>query len=272
MPQLPLKHRAVLAVSGGDRQSFLQGMLSNDMALVTNNALLYACFLSPQGKFLTDIFLQAKDNDVWLLDVEADYAGALMQQLNMFKLRADVQIAPTDLAVWAGWDSSQHHSTHPRFYNGVSVCSDPRLNALGWRAMLPKDVMPQGEQVSLENYDAHRISLGVPCGARDLKRGLTALLEAGLDKFKAISFTKGCYVGQELTARMHYKALAKKALLPVYYNGPALLRGADVRNAQGHLVGEVASAVDGLALAYIKLDALGDELSVGGIVLSLLPD
>ena len=89
-----------------------------------------------------------------------------------------------------------------------------------------------------------------------------------MDKFNAISFTKGCYVGQELTARMHYKALTKKALLPVRYNGPALPRGADVRNAAGHLVGEVASAVAGLALAYIKLDALGDELSVGDVVVT----
>ena len=261
MPHLQLKDRTVLAVTGPDRQHFLQGMLTNDIGLVKNNALLYACFLSPQGKFLTDVFLQAQSNnwgdDTWLLDVEADYAKTFMQQLNMFKLRANVQIVPTDLAVWVGWpyDCDAPPNTYP----------DPRLAALGWRAIGGNFEA----NTDSESYHTHHIALGVPCGARDLKRGLTALLEAGLDKFNAISFTKGCYVGQELTARMHYKSLAKKALLPVRYDGQILERGAAVRNQMGVAVGEVASAVPGLALAYLKLDALSDVLMVDNIQIEL---
>ncbi|MEI9993659.1 MAG: hypothetical protein WDM91_03605 [Rhizomicrobium sp.] len=260
MPIAHLEDRAVLAVSGADARSFLQGLITNDVERLEPGRGVYAALLTPQGKILFDFFLVEGDAAI-LIDCAATARDALLKRLGLYKLRAKVILEPRDqLAVLAEWegDEAKYAIAYP----------DPRLPALGRRAIVAKaemrkDVLPAAP------YHRHRRVLGVP-EAGDFGSDRMFALDAGLDELNAVDFRKGCYVGQELTARMKHRGTARKRLLPVA--GALGVPGATV-TAGGKDIGEIVASADGTGFALIRLDRLeeaqGAPATVGSNAIEL---
>ncbi len=259
-----LTTRGVIAVSGPDRVAFLQGLVTNDVTLAGPDRAVYAAFLTPQGKFLHDFILVAID-DAILLDCEAERRDDLVRRLKPYRLRAKVgledwsdrygvAVDPTPDAVAAAGLSAQPGLA--KRYDGGLVLVDPRHADLGARWVMPTAALPaEADPAALAAYDADRLALGIPDGSRDLIVERSPLLENNLDALNAIAWDKGCYLGQELTARTHYRALIKKRLVPVAVSGPMPPPGTPV-TSDGRDAGEVRSGADGRALALLRLELL----------------
>lgn len=253
MPIALLPDRAVLEVTGEDRVAFLQGLVSNDVALAGPGRAVWAAFLTPQGKWLADFFVFAEGERL-LLDAERGQAPLLLQRLARFRLRSRVALrdASADLAVVAGWDGAAVPS-------GVAAAApDPRLPEAGWRAVVPVAAAPALAEAGAEDWDLHRLRLGLPDGSRDLEAEGSVLLEAGFDELRGVSWTKGCYMGQELTARTKYRGLVKRRLAPVAVDGPLPARGTPVLSTEGREVGQMRSGRGARGIALLRLEALQD--------------
>ena len=244
--------RAVVEVAGPDRVAFLQGLVSNDVAEAAPDRAVWAALLTPQGKWLADFFILS-DGERLLLDCEAGQADDIAWRLARFRLRSAVTVAPVPLRVHAAWGGA------PEVPQGVIAAPDPRLPDAGWRVLaqtpLPSNATP-------EDWDRHRLALGLPDGSRDLEADRTVLLEAGFDELGGVSWSKGCYMGQELTARTKYRGLVKRRLVPVAVEGPMPLLGTPVLRG-GAEVGTMRSGRDGLGLAVLRLEALDGSLESG---------
>ncbi len=246
-----LEDRAVLCIAGADARSFLQGLLTHDLDSLSPETPLYAGLLSPQGKALFDMLVFAGDEISVLVDVAVDRAPALAKRLSMYRLRKAVTIEPTELAVFAGWDGDAAGHT-----------ADPRLAELGAR-WIGAAGGPQGADA----YDAHRLGIGVP-GSADIGEDQLLWLETGADLLNGVSFTKGCYVGQENTARMHHRDKVRRRLVPVRFAGDP--GDGNVRDAAGRIAGTLRSHRDGLGIAHLRLEAAAGPLTVGGAALTVL--
>jgi tRNA-modifying protein YgfZ len=247
-----LPQRGVIGVTGADRVTFLNGLVSNEVAKAVPGEAVWAALLTPQGKYLADFFIFAA-GEALLLDVLAADIPALLPKLRRFKLRAAVELADrsADYAVYAAWDGAP-----PAAAVGAA---DPRLPAAGYRLLSDTALETNA---SAADYAAHRIALGLPDGPPDLEEEKTLLLEAGFDELGGVAWDKGCYMGQELTARTKYRGLVKRRLVPVALSEPAA-PGTPVL-ADGVDVGDLRSCVDGLGLAMLRVDALGKTLTAGG--------
>ncbi len=245
----------MLEVTGEDRVSFLQGLVSNDVAEARPGQAVWAALLTPQGKWLADFFILS-DGERLLLDCEAAQSAMLAQRLTRFRLRAKVAIAPVPLQVHAAWGAA------PTV--GAIVAPDPRAVDAGWR-VLSEGALPV--TADAEDWDLHRLALGLPDGSRDLEPEKTTLLEAGFDELHGVSWTKGCYMGQELTARTKYRGLLKRRLVPVQVEGPLPAFGTPVMNGTVE-AGNMRSGRAGLGLALLRLDAAeAGSLACGHAVL-----
>ena len=244
-----LAARAVLSVTGADRVSFLNGLVSNDVALAEPGRAVWAALLTAQGKYLADFFVFA-DAGRLLLDCEAAQTAMLVQRLSRYRLRADVAVAPDLLQVYAAWDGDPPAAA-------AIAAPDPRHPGAGYR-LLASGLAANADENA---YDLHRLGLGLPDGTRDLEPEKTILLEAGFDELNGVSWTKGCYMGQELTARTRYRGLVKRRLLPVSGQGPLPPAGTSIF-AAGREVGTMRSSNGAHGLAVLRLDAL----SAGGLV------
>jgi tRNA-modifying protein YgfZ len=282
-----LQSRAVLNVSGPDARSFLQGLVTNDMNRVSRERALYAALLTPQGKFLFDFFI-VEDDGFWL-DCAADRAADLKKRLTMYKLRADVKISDeADLAIAAvagaappGLPAQAEPGQAWPVCGGVAF-ADPRLIELGFRLIAPRiqleaDIAAAGVPVADEAaYDRHRLALGIPEGGVDIEPDKSFLLESNFDELHGVDFRKGCYVGQELTARTKHRGTIRKRLIPVNVSGPLPAPGTPVTAGEVTL-GEVRSGRGGRALALIRLDRYetartsGERLTAGEAGLTLDP-
>lgn len=264
--------RGVVSVAGEAARPFLQGLVSNDVDKVSAERAVYAAMLTPQGRFLHDFFI-AETGGALHLDCEAPRLADLARRLKMYRLRAKVAIedASAGLAVALLFGEAALEALElaaepgrARPFAGGVVYTDPRLAALGARAILPRE----GARAALEaagfaagkaaRYDRLRLSLGVPDGSRDLPVEQALLMENGFEALNGLDWDKGCYVGQELTARMKYRALVKKQLLPVAVDGPLPEPGTPVLR-DGAAVGEMRSGRDGLGLALLKVKAVEGE-------------
>jgi folate-binding protein YgfZ len=247
-----LPARAVLSVSGEDRVGYLQGLVSNDVALAEPGRAVWAALLTPQGKWLADFFIFAQ-GDRLLLDVEAAQAEDLVRRLMRFRLRAKVAVERETLAVFAAWGKGCP------FPQAALQAPDPRLPEAGWR-VLAGDL---ATNATAAEYDAHRLRLGLPDGSRDMEAEKSVLLEAGFDELGGVSWTKGCYMGQELTARTKYRGLIKRRLVPVSAEGALPLPGTPILRG-GVEVGTLRSSSGSIGLALLRIDALGAELDCAG--------
>jgi folate-binding protein YgfZ len=263
------RDRALISLSGEDRQAFLQGLVSNDVAKVTPVRAIYAAFLTAQGKYLHDIFIAA-DGDRLLIECEAARRTDLLRRLSLYKLRSKVALAEENnlsVGLWFGDGALDelHLSAKAgegRAERGRVIFVDPRLAALGARGYLPAPSLPS-ETGSREDYDHLRISLGVPDGSRDLPVEKAILLENGFDELNAIDWDKGCYMGQELTARTRYRGLVRKRLMPVAIEGPAPEFGAALLLGDME-AGEMRSTSGDIGLALVRLEALGQGALTSG--------
>lgn len=258
MMMTPLPHRGILEIQGEDKATFLQGLISNDINQVTPEQAIYATLMSPQGRFLYDFFIMERDGS-YFLDVEAGRLPDLMKKLSLYKLRSKVTLTPRpDLKVFALWGENVAKSFSLKEERGScqsGIYIDPRLKELGARGM---GKVPPFQSVPFQEYEVHRLKLGVPEGGRDLIPEKSILLESGLDELNAISWTKGCYIGQELTTRTKFLGLVRKRLLPVKIEGPAADFGADVF-LKDVKVGTMYTSADGHGLALLRLEHLKGE-------------
>ena len=268
------RDRALIALAGADRTSFLQGIVSNDVEKAREDRAIYAAFLTPQGKYLHDIFIAAQ-GDRLLIDCESSRRPDLLRRLSLYKLRAKVTLAEENglaVGLYFGADALAGlglpaEAGQSRAESGGVVFVDPRLAALGARAILPPEKMP-AESGSPADYDRLRLSLGVPDGSRDLPVEKAILLENGFDELNVIDWDKGCYMGQELTARTRYRGLVRKRLLPVAIEGGAPAPGTALLQNDKEM-GEMRSAAGDLGLALVRLEALDKgPLTAGGATLT----
>ncbi|HEX4172278.1 MAG TPA: folate-binding protein [Acetobacteraceae bacterium] len=251
-----LPRRAVLTVDGEDRIAFLQGLVSNDVAEAAPGRAVWAALLTPQGKWLADFFIFA-DGARLLLDCEQEQVGSVLQRLSRFRLRSKVTLRVADeLKVYVAWDGVPDLD--------AIAAPDPRLPEAGWRLLSPATLPTTALEV---DWDRHRLALGLPEGSRDLEPEKTVLLEAGFDELHGISWTKGCYMGQELTARTKYRGLVKRRLVPVAVKGPLPAPGTPVLR-DGSEVGTMRSGLGQIGLAVLRLDAMGGELHCGNATLA----
>ncbi len=276
-----LDDRGVLAVGGPDRRAFLQGLVSNDVDKIGPEQARYAAFLTAQGKYLHDFMMAeigAAADATILLDAEAGRLADLKRRLSMYRLRAKATLDERpDLAVAAVFGDDAlaalglpDEPGHARaFASGVAFV-DPRLAALGARCILPRagarSALTQAglREAGFEAWDRLRLGLGIADGSRDLELEKSILLEAGFDELNGVDWQKGCYIGQELTARTKYRGLVKRRLVPVVIDGPAPAPGTIV-TAAGREVGEMRSSRDGQGLAVLRIDAvLGEQPLMAG--------
>ncbi|HVZ03000.1 MAG TPA: folate-binding protein [Dongiaceae bacterium] len=272
----------MIAVEGEDRRAFLQGLISNDTQRVSTGLALYSAFLTPQGKFLHDFALvEAADPNGprILLDPETERRADLIKRLSMYRLRSKVKIVDlaADWAVVVFWGAAAlgklglppERGAARALGNGV-VFTDPRLAALGARAFLPRAELEAATAElgfaagDIADYERQRAEAGVPAGSRDLIPEKGILLENGFDELGAIDWNKGCYMGQELTARTRYRGLVRKRLLPVEISGAAPEPGTPLMLGEVE-AGELRSTTgDGKAgLAMIRLEHLDRARSEG---------
>jgi folate-binding protein YgfZ len=258
-----LTDRAVIEVSGPETKSFLQGLITNDVEILDAGQPLYAALLTPQGKVLFDFLALRIDQSVFL-DCAAATRDALVKRLSLYRLRAKVTIAARDdLAVVASWEGAPLASPALTDFS----FDDPRVAELGRRAIVERKDVP-GSVAGVDSYLAHRLALGVPESA-DFGQDRTFALDAGLEELHGVSFDKGCYVGQELTARMKHRGTARKRLLAITApNGKALAADSEV-SAAGKAIGEIVSVYAARGFALIRLDRLEDSanapLQVNGV-------
>lgn len=237
-------NRAVLRLTGADRESFLQGLVTNNVRDL--GTITYAALLTPQGKFIADFFL-VPEGDAILIDVDADRSLALRQKLNMYKLRADVTIEQTSKHVIRGIMLPMPDGAH----------ADPRHPALGWR--LYSDT--PGEPPAID-WDLIRVKHNIPATGHELTPD-TYILEAGFERLNGVDFRKGCYVGQEVTARMKHKTELKKGYVAVDLDGPQPAEGTKVMTADGKEAGVLTTVATGRAIAYLRFDRAEGGLTAG---------
>ncbi len=240
-----LADRAAIALGGPDRVPFLQGLVSNDVALAVPGRAVWAALLTPQGKWLADFFVLS-DGERLLLDCERQQAEMLIQRLSRFRLRSRVELAPTTLHVHVAWDGEPQHEA------GSVIAPDPRLPEAGWRVLSAGPLACEADDV---DWDRHRLLLGLPDGSRDCESEKTVLLEAGFDELGGISWSKGCYMGQELTARTRYRGLLKRRLVPVSAQA-ALPPPGTALTRDGIEVGTMRSSRDFHGIALLRLEHL----------------
>lgn len=262
-----LDNRGVISLRGNDARTFLQGLVTNDVDAVKPDRAIWAALLTPQGKYLFDFFI-AEMAGALVLDVERDRTSDLAKRLSLYKLRSDVAVhddsdewtvvallgSEADREALAGFEGRGGE-----FAGGVCFV-DPRYGGAGARAIIPKEAVAaldaQGfERADADDYDLHRLVCGLPDGSRDLIVDKSLPMEHGFDGLNGIGWNKGCYVGQEMTARMRWRANMKRTLLPVEIDGETPAPGTPILQG-GRDAGEMRSARDGIGLALLRIDAL----------------
>lgn len=273
-----LEQRGVLTVAGEDRRSFLQGLISNDIAKVAADRAIYAALLTPQGKFLHDFFI-TEQGETLQLEAEAARLEDLRKRLSIYKLRSKVTIAIAgDLVVAAAiGDGALDALGLPaepgaaKAWGGGVAYADPRLAAAGARLVLPRGTVADALTLAgftpglASDYDCLRAALGLPDGSRDLPVEKAILLENGFDELHGVDWKKGCYMGQELTARTKYRGLVRKRLMPVEIDGPAPDSGTPVMLGEAE-AGEMRSSCGGVGLALLRLEHLEQAAAQGGVL------
>ena len=238
-----MSERRVMRLSGSDVRDFLQGLVTNDVKKL-DNGLVYAALLTPQGKYIADFFLAPGPEGAVLLDVAEALADGLAQRLGMYRLRSDVTIEAAGLHLHRGLGAAPEDGW-----------TDPRHPDLGWRAYRSE---PQaGDAV---DWDAIRVAHCIPESGAELTPE-SYILEAGFEALNGVDFRKGCYVGQEVTARMKHKTELRKGLARVAVEGPAD-PGAPIE-AEGKAVGTLLTRAGDRAIAYLRFDRAGADMTAG---------
>ena len=238
----------MLRIGGTDRGKFLQDLITNDLARA-DDGLIYAALLSPQGKYLFDFFVFG-DGDSYCIDVKTDRAAALAQRLTLYKLRADVTITATDMPVAQVWNSD-------------AGMPDPRDPSLGNRVYGPVTLTGPGP-----DWDALRVAAVVPETGIELMADDSYILEAGFERLSGVDFRKGCYVGQEVTARMKHKTTLRKGLVAVTVSGAAV-PGTEIRAGE-KTAGQLHTVAGDRGIAFVRHDRTSADMTAGQAVINII--
>jgi len=275
-----LPDRGVIKVAGDGARKFLHGLVTTDILSLPPGVARFCALLTPQGKIIADFFVTeapAADGGGFFLDIPRALAATLVERLNLYKLRAKVLVEDLTeiLGVLAAWDGAGATK--------YGLCyADPRLPALGMRIMIAPHRAAEaaadlgGALVGAENYEAHRIALGVPRGGLDFVYGDAFPHEADMDQLGGVDFAKGCYVGQEVVSRIEHRGIARTRAVPIRYEGGAPESGAAIIAGERQ-VGTMGSAAHGRGIALIRLDRVAEadsvSLTAGGVPIRLVkPD
>jgi folate-binding protein YgfZ len=277
-----LPERGVVKVAGEDARRFLNGLASNDIGKVAPGSARFAALLTPQGKIVVDFIVAealAEDGDGFFIDCPRVLVETLVEKLKFYKLRAKVTVEDLSdslgvIAVWEGGGESEY---------GLSY-ADPRLAGLGWRIILPPQLAAEAASdlgatlAEPEDYDSHRISLGVPRGGSDFSYGDTFPHEADMDQLAGVDFDKGCYIGQEVVSRVEHRASARNRVVPIGFDEFGPMPGLPVVFGDKY-IGVVGSCTKDRGLALLRLDRVADALAnatpltAGGIAIHVVkPD
>ncbi len=244
--------RRLYRITGADRESFLQGLITNDARRIAAGPV-YAALLTPQGKYLAD-FIVVPAGDAWVLDIHEAVAEATVKRLMLYRLRADVAIAAAE-------GLHLHRGTGAPPPDGWA---DPRHPALGWRAYR---AVPPGPAAT--DWTAIRVANLIPETGIELIPGEGYILEAGFERLNGVDFRKGCYVGQEVTARMKHKTDLRKGLAAVAVAGAAPPPGTPILTADGREAGVLHSRAGDRAIAFLRFDRAQGALAAGDAVVTL---
>lgn len=256
-----LVDRAIITLSGPERHSLLQGIITNNTDKLKDSNALYAALLTPQGKFLYDFFM-VEIKDTIYLDCEKELMPKLFQRLLMYRLRSNCEII----------DQSEKFnviSSHEKL-EGIGFI-DPRNTKMGYRTFV--ETIPEGQEIT--EYHHKRIKLGIAEGSRDFIPEKSIILEGHFESLHGVDFEKGCYVGQEVIARMKYRGKIKKQMFPVKLSGAAPDFGTDITDDNGNKVGDIRSNAGDHAIALFRIDKMemGQSYDCGNIqVIPFKPD
>lgn len=262
MPAAHLVDRGVIRVSGADARGFLQGLLTSDIDAVTPARAGYGALLTPQGKIISDCFVVAipdEDGGGFLLDAPLLQTQDLMKRLKLYKLRA--MVALDDLTAASAVIASSAGAALPE--EAGLVYADPRLPALGQRAITDREDVATVAPADMDDYHARRIGLGIPDGGRDFIYGDAFPHEALLDQTGGVSFRKGCYIGQEVVSRMQHRGTARTRIVPIVFTEGLVTEMGVEATAGGKTLGRVGSCANGRGLALLRLDRVADALAAG---------
>jgi tRNA-modifying protein YgfZ len=255
-----LEHRGVIALSGVDALQWLDNLITNDLALLDKQPAVFAGLLTPQGKLLFEFFVIRHGADL-LIETHAVSVPALMKRLTLYKLRAQIALRDASVewtSVWADGAGAA-----PAHGQGAIFFPDPRAPSQLWRGLLPAGAVPHS---ALTNYTALRIKLGVAEAPDDYALGDAFPHEANFDTQAGVSFTKGCFVGQEVVARMQNKSVVRKRVVRI--EAPtALATGADITGGAA-TIGKVGSVVGNAGLAMLRLDRVDEALAKGEAIVA----
>ncbi|KFC66887.1 Glycine cleavage system T protein (Aminomethyltransferase) [Bosea sp. LC85] len=262
MPATRLVDRGVIRVSGADARDFLQNIVTNEMDAVTPEHAGYGALLTPQGKIISDFLVVAvpeEERGGFLLDVPLLQVPDLMKRLKLYKLRA--KVALDDLTEVATVVASSGGFSLPD--DAGLIYADPRLPALGERAITDRSDVDTLVSAEPETYHARRIALGIPDGGRDFAYGDTFPHEALLDQLGGVSFKKGCYIGQEVVSRMQHRGTARTRIVPVVFTEGLVPEMGVEATAGSKMLGRIGSCAKGRGLAMLRLDRVADAMAAG---------
>lgn len=281
----PLENRGLLRIQGSDTESFLQGLLTNDVGRMRteDSRAIYAHLLNVQGRTLYDVILyrlgerQDEEMDI-LLECDSSVLDLIQKHLKVYKIRRKVNFLPCpELSLWAVLPSEGKENVSAVLENSTDsstfLTPDPRVEVMGWRLVTSKDhnvlsAFPETQIGNIKEYHKYRYKKGVPEGVRDLPPGVALPLESNLAYMNGISFSKGCYIGQELTARTHYTGVIRKRLMPVQLMLPlppglsAIPSGAEISTVSGKSAGKYRAGEDAAGLALLRLAHINEQLRV----------
>uniref|UniRef100_A0A8C4UGS6 Iron-sulfur cluster assembly factor IBA57, mitochondrial n=1 Tax=Falco tinnunculus TaxID=100819 RepID=A0A8C4UGS6_FALTI len=282
--------RALLDVRGAEAALFLQGLLTNDVTRLAAGtgppaAALYAHALNVQGRCLYDVILyrlhkSPEEEPHILLECDSSVLDAIQKHLKLYKIRRKVNITPClDLSLWAvipgEWTGDIASSLAKCADQALILTPDPRTEVMGWRLITKKganlsEIIPGSHIGNIQDYHRHRYKQGIPEGVKDLPPGIALPLESNLAYMNGISFTKGCYIGQELTARTHHMGVIRKRLLPVRFSAPlpkdGIPEGAEILTESGKSAGKLRVGGSELGIALLRLANINEPLylNIGG--------
>jgi folate-binding protein YgfZ len=259
-----LRDRDIIEVKGADAPAFLQRLITNSVLDIPNGESRYAALLTPQGKLLFDFFvipLPGETQAGYLIDSLKEHMGDLIKRLNLHKMRANITITDQsgDLGIAAIFGGDPPEGIHGIIYR------DMRTPNMGLRVIVNRDTLLQIANAGEADYEAHRIAEGVPKGGADFAYGDAFVHEANLDLLNGVDFKKGCYVGQEVVARVEFRKSARKRIVKIRFDGEAPTHGTQI--AAGDVaIGQVGSTSGQMGLAMVRLDRLEEARTAGALI------